>query len=288
MFIDKGDASAASSHTLQTADATLDILTELIESLLERLRAEQDGVELPERSPEAEQTLDEMVAEAAINAMAQNGSEFHQTESGEWFNICYTEGGFTIRANLEDPTEMPVYTVSTLEQGDVLSFHKSPSGEGYTFIETEGALDDGQKLKSLESLKAQLDAEKMQHPPPTQISAVDRVKARVKLLGDLAPAGSRAVLVAHEFLEQSGGKPIFGNIYVFSRDVDGSISVGMKQEPDQPIFKMNPNGRMEGTADPNVLSNFKQMYQKLTSVTPAQQPTATAAKSTQSIDKGER
>jgi hypothetical protein len=286
MFIDKGDASAASSHSLQTADAVLDILTELIESLLERLRAEQEGEKLPERSPEIEQTLDEMVAEAAINAMEQNGSEFHQTESSEWFNICYTEGGFTIRANLEDPTGMPVYTVSTSEQGDALSFQKSPSGGGYTLLETEGALEDEQKLQFLESLKAQLEAAKL--PPQVhsvQISAVDRVKAHVEILNDMAPAGSRAVLVAHEFLEQSGGKPIFGNIYAFSKDADGSISVGMKQEPDKPIFKMRPSGRMEGTADPSVLSDFKQMYQKLTS---AQQPMATATKSAQPIDQGER
>jgi hypothetical protein len=286
MFIDRGDASAASSHAIQTADATVDILKELIESLLERLRAKQAKEEIPDLSPEEEQTIDEMVADAAINAMEQGGSEFHQTESGEWFNICHTEGGFTIRANVDDPAGMPVYTISTLEQGDVLSFQKDPNQEEYIFFETESDLDDAQKLKFLESLKSQREADPNQVP----LSGVERVKVMVDVLGDLAPAGSRAVLVANEFMEQSGGKPIFGQIYAFSKDEDGSISVGMKSEPDKPIFKMNPNGKLEGTADISVLSDFKQMHQKLNSAaqTQPQQAAVPAPAKPQPMDKGGR
>jgi hypothetical protein len=284
MFIDRGDASAASNHALQTADATVDILKELIESLLERLRAQQANEEVPDRSPEEEQTLNDRVADAAINVMEQSGSEFHQTESGEWFNVCYTESGLVVRVNLDDPTGMPVYTISTLEQGDILSFQKDPSQEGYVFFETEGEMEDKQKLKFLESLKSQREVDPNQVP----LSGIDRVKATVEVLDDLAPAGSRAVLVANEFLEQSGGKPIFGKTYAFSKDADGSISVGMKSEPDKPIFKMHPSGKMEGTADASILSDFKQMHQKLASAAQAPQVAAPAPVKAQPIDQGGR
>jgi hypothetical protein len=255
VFLDKGDASQVGSTFSQYANSVSEILALLIQRLQEQ--REKDAAK--PLTPEEQQLTDEACAMSAMEAVKNLGTE-HQMASGKLASV-YAAEGFTVCTDFYDPAGMPVYTITAPGKGSVLSFQESPKEPGkLVFFETENSLEDEQRislLKALQSQRNELD---------TTLQGVDLVKHRLDVLGEMAPAGSKAILVANQLLAETGKDEIKGNTYRFNREKDGAISISHKDAILVPLYRMESDGRISnsnGSVMGNDSRNFEKMYDKL-------------------------
>ena len=274
-FLSQGETSQVTSTYTQS----LQQLEQLLEALLKLLQAKK------ERTKEQEQAIADQCAASVKTALEKHGQSI-ETESGERRTVYVTEG-YTLSADLDDATGMPVYTVETAAQGAVLSFQDHPSGEGLVYFETEGSLDDPQKAALLKAPQQELVQSRAGLTAPQGLQGAAVVQQRLDQMGELAPYGSKAVLVADRLLRDGGADAIEGQLYAFQRQKDGSITITDRQTKAS-LFQMDRHGDIqasEAALSPQNRQNFNGMFHKLAAAQPVK---ATAVVKNSSFAMGER
>ena len=283
-LLSTGEASSASQSMNQIQQDLLDLLTNLIK----KLRADSLQKSAQEAEPLSEleqQQVDDLCAASVKDLLAKRGMQ-EMTEDGSIQHVYRTEA-YTLSANLDDGTGYPVYTVACPERGDVLKFQDTPSREGgHTFYETQHELDDAGKVDLLASLKVSLEtrvqqaeqvkavlADALEHVPGVAATAamkalddkVDRdalsgkqasdlaaskVRADLESLGEFAPVGSKAALVAYEVLgDQNRQERDRDAKYSVQRQEDGTIELFEGRLPrlgeaKEPLVILPPDGKL--------------------------------------------
>ena len=261
MLIEKGDASQSSSQYLQF----LESLAALTAGILRKLQPESKGKgeadkTASELTPQ-EEAATEQICAATLKSTLQDYGSLQQTADGETLSV-YQCDRFLVHANLTDGTGFPVYTVSQTDRQpalEVFSFQENPNGNGeFVIYETEGKLTDQQRTNLVKAFKNAYEQEK---EGVIQPNGVERVHAQVEALGEFAPKGAHAIVVAEQVL---GEKQHFcGKKYAFERKDDGSIDI---RSADSEVVRC----RMESTGDiqdvqlsADDLQSFQQMHGKL-------------------------
>jgi len=165
-------AQGETSQVTQTYTQSLQQLEQLLEALIKLLRSKRKE----DRTEKEEQSIDDQCAESAKTALSKHGQSL-ETESGDRRTVYVTEG-YTLSADLDDATGMPVYTVETADRVAVLSFQDHPGGEGLVYFETEGSLDDAQKTELLQALQQELAQSKDGLAVPKGLKGAELVQHR--------------------------------------------------------------------------------------------------------------
>lgn len=279
VLLNFGEASSA-GQTMQQAQAEL---LELITLLLKKLPSflNSNSEEIP--TPEQQQQIDSLSAQS-IKALVGSKGVQEMTEDG--LAQVYRTEGYILSTNLNDSTGYPVYTVTGAERGEVLKFQDAPNRQGeYVFYDTQHSLDDRAKADLLRSLQSSLEgkvqqatqsqtivADALSHEPDVsatpdmrafddytdraalsgkQISdaAAAKVRTDLETLGDFAPSGSKAALVAHQVLGHLSERE--GERYSVHRTESGSIELFAGRlpnpsdpEPNPPLVSLAPDGNV--------------------------------------------
>lgn len=274
-------AQGETSQVTQTYTQSLQQLEQLLEALLKLLRSKKKE----DRTKQEEQSIDDQCAASVKTALEKHGQPL-ETESGDLRTVYVTEG-YTLSADLDDATGMPVYTVETADQVAVLSFQDHPGGEGLVYFETEGSLDDAQKAALLKALQQELAQSREGLTAPQGLQGAAVVQQRLDQMGEMAPYGSKAVLVADRLLRDGGADAIEGQLYAFQRQKDGSIIITDRQTK-APLFQMDRHGAIqssEAALSPQNRQNFNGMFNKLAAAQPVK---VAAVVKNSSFEIGER
>lgn len=275
-FLSQGETSQVTSTYTQS----LQQLEQLLDALLKLLQAKR------ERTQAQEQSIADQCAASVKTALSKHGQSL-ETESGERRSVYVTEG-YTLSADLDDTAGMPVYTVETAAQGAVLSFQDHPCGKGLVYFETEGSLDEAQKTELLKALQQELAQSREGLTAPKGLKGAAVVQQRLDQMGEMAPYGSKAVLVADRLLRDGGVAAVEGQRYAFKRQKDGSIDI-IDRQTKAPLFQMDRNGAIqtsEAALSPQNRQNFNGMFDKLAAAQPVK--VAAAVKNVSSFEIGER
>lgn len=283
-FINPSEASQIQSTYGQSAEH----LAKLLEYLLSRLAQIQTSPRAQPLTPEEEQLAHVGCAHTAMEAVKQYGQEFKQESGNEASTYCAE--GYTVSTDFHDPCAMPIYTVAAAGKGNVLSFQQHPKTGELVFFETESTLDNEQLAEMMKAFQS------AQQEKESSLTGVAAVQDRLLQMGEMAPYGSKAVLVADALLQQaekSGQSNVTGNIYTFDRSSDGGISINYKAFPlSEPLFQMSADGTVShsGAAwTQEHQQNFSQMYNKLFQSQPQMaMATASPAKGQKTQEIGER
>lgn len=274
-FLAQGETSQVTSTYTQS----LQQLEQLLEALLKLLQAKK------ERTQEQEQAIDDQCAESVKTALEKHGQSL-ETESGDRRSVYVTEG-YTLSADLNDATGMPIYTVEKAAQGAVLSFQDHPGDKGVVYFETESSLDDTQKTDLLKALQQELAQSREGLTAPKGLKGAAVVQQRLDQMGEMAPYGAKAVLIADRLLRDGGVDAVEGQLYAFNRQKNGSITVTDRQTK-SPLFQMDRNGAIrasEAALSPQNRQNFNGMFNKLAEAQPVQ---VSAVVKKSSFEIGER
>jgi len=257
-FINPSEASQIQSTYGQSAEH----IAKLLEYLLTRLAQIQSSPKAQPLTPEEEQLAHVGCAHAAMEAVKQYGKVYPQESGNE--ASCYCADGYTVSTDFHDPCAMPIYTVAATGKGNVLSFQQHPKTGELVFFETESTLDNEQLAEMMKAFQS------AQQEKESSLTGVPAVQERLLQMGDMAPYGSKALLVADALLQQaekSGQSKVTGNIYTFDRASDGGISINYKDFPlSEPLFQMSAAGTVSHSGAAwmqNHKDNFAQMYDKL-------------------------
>lgn len=258
------NASEASSTSQSIHQVQQDLL-DLLLKLLVKLRAERPNQSLGaaaanQLSPTETQQVDSLCAESVKQLVQERGVE-QMTEDG--LQHVYEAESYSLRADLNDGTGYPVYTITCPNRGELLKFQDSPAAVGEViFYPTQHELSNLEKAKLLAVLQQSLEfrlqqvaedrailAEALDKEPGVsatpamrmlddnidreavlgqQVSdrAVAVVKADLDSLGGFAPQGSQAILVAHAVLgEQDKAEREENARYSTQRHPDGTIEL---------------------------------------------------------------
>lgn len=330
VLLSTGEASSAGQSMNQIQQDLLDLLTNLIK----KLRAsslQKPGQEAEPLSEPDQRAVDDLCADSVKDLLVERGV-LEVTEDGSIQHVYQSEA-YTLSANLEDGTGYPVYTVNCPERGNVLKFQNTPAREGeYTFYETQHELDDADKADLLTSLKASLEtrvqqseqgkavlADALEHEPGLSATpamkalddkvdrdalcgkqasdvAAAKVRSDLESLGEFAPAGSKAALVAHEVLgEQSRQERDRDAKYSVQRQEDGTIELfeGRLPRPGEakePLVILPPDGKpvcSQQFADHHAKA-FDAMHRKLSSAKSSKQSSKSTTKAKAAPERGGR
>jgi hypothetical protein len=80
-------------------------------------------------------------------------------------------------------------------------------------------------------------------------------------MGDLAPAGSRAVVVVDNFLSQTGRETFKGENYTLQRNEDGDIAIA--NDRGENILRTDKGQITAQSMTPEDLASFKQIFQRM-------------------------
>jgi len=94
--------------------------------------------------------------------------------------------------------------------------------------------------------------------------------AAIAKMGDLAPAGSRGVVVVDNFLSQTGRETFKGENYTLQRNEDGNIAIANNRGEN--ILRTDKGQITSQSMTPEDLASFKQIFQRMS------QPTSVADK----------
>lgn len=319
MLLNSGEASNAGRTIQQTQSELLEFLYLLLKKLQAQIQPKgKDQKEQP--SAEEQQQTDQCCAIAAKDLLSKHGVQ-EMTDDG--IQHVYRTEGYTITADLNHGTGYPVYTVRCSERGDVLKFQDDPQRSGeYVFYDTQHSLSDQVKFDLLNSLKTSLEtrvqqssqaqavvADALAHEPGVSATpamkafdektdrdallnqqsvdaAARKVKTDLEELGDFAPLGSKAMLVAHQVLGDSNEHQ--GEKYSVRRTESGSVELfegGLPKpgnpEPKAPIAALAPDGKIScSPAFSQAHSKaFSAMHRRLGTTAQAPQAAKTASKS---------
>jgi hypothetical protein len=271
VFVDKGEANSAVSTFTSMQKGAMDQSGKLLNELLEILRKIEKGEKLNEQE---QKDLDKTCAEMVASATREYG-QLIKTEEGKEVS-CYIAEKYTVIADLDDSAGMPIYQVyNHTEPGMVMSFQLHPKTGEPVFFEVENPLSNEEKAEFIKTLERQAKREDRKAEP----KGIELVKQRQENMGDMAPLGTKAILVAHAVLEEEGKNKVRGNSYEFQKGKNGEISVFYVggREP-RLIAEMSPAGNVTGHISGDVVEKFSAMFQKLQDARSHSTPLKSAAK----------
>ncbi len=123
---------------------------------------------------------------------------------------------------------------------------------------------------------------------PKGLKGAEVVQQRLDQMGEMAPYGSKAVLVADRLMRDGDVESLEGQRYAFKRQKDGAITITDRQTK-APLFQMDRNGAIqasEAALSPQNRQNFNGMFDKLAAAQPVK--VAAAVKNVSSLEIGER
>ena len=85
--------------------------------------------------------------------------------------------------------------------------------------------------------------------------------AAIAKMGDLAPAGSRSVIVVDNFLSQTGRETFKGENYTLQRNEDGDIAIA--NDRGENILRTDKGQITAQSMTPEDLASFKQIFQRM-------------------------
>ncbi|MCA2734917.1 MAG: hypothetical protein IM583_02070 [Pseudanabaena sp. M114S2SP2A07QC] len=85
--------------------------------------------------------------------------------------------------------------------------------------------------------------------------------ATIAKMGDLAPAGSRGVVVVDNFLRQTGRETFKGENYILQRNEDSDIAIA--NDRGENILRTDKGQITAQSMTPEDLASFKQIFQRM-------------------------
>jgi len=80
-------------------------------------------------------------------------------------------------------------------------------------------------------------------------------------MGDLAPAGSRGVVIVDNFLSQTGRETFKGENYTLQKNEDGDIEIA--NDRGENILRTDKGQITSQSMTPEDLASFKQIFQRM-------------------------
>lgn len=271
LFINEGTASAAENSIISMGQTSVELLQFLIAEMKRRQaeeelrrQEEQQHQEEQQQSEIAEETIaeapefsaDALMADLERKAVAATAvsvlEEFGQGDR-------YQSEGFTIKTSYENAQQ--IYTVRDSEFNEILSFEKL--GEDILIIEDKTTAE--QKAEFLRV------GENLAESGAAVINNDLTSKTQLDKLGDLAPAGSKAVFVANFVLNQTEQEAYRSQTsegqadrYSFSRNEQGEVTIHDHYEG-YDILQVRDGKILQALSQENV-QHFQALYEKVKDV----------------------
>ncbi|KAM3097848.1 hypothetical protein ACKFKF_18915 [Phormidesmis sp. 146-12] len=267
LFVNGGEASSAQSSAVSLQTSTLELLGYLIAELqrreMESRLKKQEEEQQQEESSQAEETDQseqdlEFSADGFLDGLEQKTMAVTALAVLEEFGQSdrYQAESYTIKIRQDEA--QPVYSVLDQDFNEVLRFEKL--GEEILIVEDgTTTAQRAEFVKAGENL-AEKGAEAINRDPTS--------KTQLEKLGDLAPAGSKAVFVAHYVLEQTGQNTYRSqnsegqaDRYTFSRDDLGAITIHDNHEG-YDILQVRDGKILQALSQENA-QHFQALYEKV-------------------------
>ncbi len=267
LFINEGTASAAENSIISMGQTSVELLQFLIAEMKRRQaeealrRQEEQQKEEQPQSEIAEETIaetpefsaDALMADLERKAVAATAvsvlEEFGQGDR-------YQSEGFTIKTSYENAQQ--IYTVRDSEFNEILSFEKL--GEDILVIE-----DKTTPEQKTEFLRV---GENLAESGAAVINNDLTSKTQLDKLGDLAPAGSKAVFVANFVLNQTEQETYRSQTsegqadrYSFSRNEQGEVTIHDHYEG-YDILQVRDGKILQALSQENA-QHFQALYEKV-------------------------
>jgi hypothetical protein len=272
VFINPGESSSAQSSSMSLQQSSLEAAIAAEKSLMALLawlnteiakRRAKESEEESEGEPEATSESAESEAEGwspdrfmegiEQQVMAATAVKLAQ-DYGQ--NDRYQAEGYSIKAQSVDGKE--IYTVRDRDHETVMQFERLNGN----FIILE---DNSTPVQQADFRRA---SEHMKVLQEQGEDVNENAKTQLKELGDLAPTGTKATVVASTILAQTGQDTYTGSLsegqsdrYTLSRDTDGAITIRDNQEGFD-ILLAHKGKIQEAMSDEN-LQHFSLLYDRL-------------------------
>ena len=277
VFIDKGDASSGVSHSTQYLSTFLELLEAIAGKLqtapsVDRQRGVLDGAEQT-LTPEEQALTDDACGYLAMSVLQQDGVERQTDEQG--VRTVYAAEGYVISSQLNDPTGNSVYTVRSVTlDADVLQFQQCPSDpEKLVLFETESHMDDAMRLSFVKAFINEQRQALEQTEQYQGLQGIEKVAHQLSTYGELAPAGAKAIYVAHAVLHQQGPDTtvVNGERYTFVRSESGAVGI-FERVDSQPclVCSMDKDGTLKSTLSAQQQAIFSGLFAEVMSREKAQ------------------
>ncbi|MBW4444902.1 MAG: hypothetical protein KME10_27680 [Plectolyngbya sp. WJT66-NPBG17] len=268
LFINEGSASAAENSIISMGQTSVELLQYLIAEMKRRQAEEelrrqeeqqrQEEQSQPEASEEAISETLEFSADALMadlerkTVVATAVSVLEEFGQGD----RYQSEGFTIKTSYENAQQ--IYTVRDQDFNEVLRFEKL--GEDILVIEDNTTEEQKAEFLKVGENLAESGAEALNRDPTSQ--------TQLEKLGDLAPAGSKAVFVANFVLNQTGQEAYRSQTpegqadrYSFSRNEQGEVTIHDHYEG-YDIVQMRDGKILQALSQENA-QHFQALYEKV-------------------------
>lgn len=282
LFINEGTASAAENSIISMGQTSVELLQFLIAEM-KRRQAEEELRRQEEQQHQEEQPQSEVAEETSaetseFSADAIMADLERKTVAATVVNVLeefgqgdrYQAEGFTIKTSYENTQQ--IYTVRDRDFNEILRFEKL----GEDIIGIEDTMPSEQKAEFLKV------GENLAESGAEAINNDLTSKTQLDKLGDLAPAGSKAVFVANFVLNQTGQETFRSQTtegqadrYSFSRNEKGEVTIHDHYEG-YDILQVRDKKILQALSQENA-QHFEALYEKVkdADLTPVRKPDLT-------------
>lgn len=253
VFVNSGETGQSSRDILEIQTNTAEALVTLLVYYLKRLEEEKHSLEetqVPLENGQLQEdglgssktTADTVIEDLAQQTLAKTAVQLLNHYGKD---SLYQAEQYSIRS------EGNIYSIYNLQQNELMKFEDL----GDRFLVLEDQTDIAHKLTFVNARSA------IERLGLDQLDQDETFRTQINVLQDLAPAGSRAVVVANQLLDEIGQETAITEIYKFKRDSEG-LTIIDQRLGGFPILEVT-GSKIVSAMSAEHLEDFRELYDRL-------------------------